>query len=56
MDKTFTRVMILDTGEVCDVVDHLSQQFTVERFLYKDKHTVQFYFYADQGVTWKIAE
>ena len=49
--KLFTRVIMLDTGEVVKVLDLLGSQFTVE----VDGKT-QFLFYRDKGVTWELVK
>ena len=47
--KTFTRVKLLDTKEVVDIVDLLSTQMTV-----MSKGRILFLFYNDRGDTWEM--
>jgi len=47
--RTFTRVKLLDTNEVVEVVDLLSTQFTVDV-----NNRILFLFYIDRGDTWEI--
>ena len=48
---TLTRVKLLDTNEVVEVVDLLSSQFTVNV-----NNRILFLFYTDRGDAWEIVK
>jgi hypothetical protein len=51
--RDFTRVIDLETGLEGTVCNHLSVQFTAA--IEGARFPVQFYFYKDKNVTWRVA-